>query len=70
MTRPLGTVFGRSRDRQHLRLTCLDCEKGDFLLALDMGNEQFKAEWKKFSEAHRPCRNGQDEPDYARQEEA
>lgn len=59
-----GTAWGRTRDKQNLRLTCLDCEGEEVLLPLDIQWPEFKVEQQKFSELHRPCRDGQDEPDW------
>ena len=60
-----GTAWGRSLDKKNLRLTCLDCEGEEVLLPLDIQMPEFIAEQQKFSELHRPCRDGQDEPDYS-----
>lgn len=58
-----GTYFGKSLDKQNIRMICRDCEGEEVLLPLDIDGDSFVVEWSKFSEAHRPCRNGQDEPD-------
>ena len=57
----LGTAFGFSHDKQMLRLTCLDCEGGEVLLPLDIPQDEFHAEQRRFSDAHLSCRDGQEE---------
>lgn len=67
--RPIyGTAWGRSLDKKNLRLTCFDCEGEEVLLPLDIQWPEFKVEQKKFSEAHRPCRGGKDEPCFDRED--
>jgi hypothetical protein len=56
-----GRAFGFNRDKTMLRLTCLDCDGGEVLLPLDIAQDDFHAEQRRFSDSHLSCRDGQEE---------
>lgn len=69
MKQVLGTAFGWGKRGTTLGLTCLDCWKTKDDIPLDISMEEFHKEQDKFSEEHRVCRGGQDEPDWGRRDD-
>ncbi len=55
-----GTAFGFTEDRLAVRVVCFGCEE-EIVFPLDVPKDVFFDAWKAFSEAHKPCRNGQEE---------
>ena len=60
LPRYYGTAFGFTEDRLAVRVVCFGCDE-EIRFPLDVAQEVLSPTWRAFSEAHKPCRNGQDE---------